>query len=189
MAEQQSGFDEITLFPLYVLSPYCPPLNPHHDADNRAVPFLHSSPAVGFDCLCANVPQVQPGHRSLGEKWVEEYITGIPSALPLAAWYHSSAQRVCFKKQNKQSRKSPLLAAWYKDVCTDTGARTCTHVQMCIFSHSFSRCTFLESIYFYLSDDIYDRLTTFDQIKRLQWQLIANNIITISLCIDVTINN
>lgn len=49
-----------------------------------------------------------------------------PVPVNRAAWYHSSASRVCFKKQNKHSRQSPLLAVWYR---AKTFASTHSHTR------------------------------------------------------------
>lgn len=56
--------------------------------------------------------------------------------LARAACYHSSALRDCFKKQNKQSGKSPPLAVPHKGVCTDADAQTRTHACVCRRSSS-----------------------------------------------------
>lgn len=58
-----------------------------------------------------------------------------PVPVNRAAWYHSSASRVCFKKQNKYSRQSPLLAVWYR---AKTFARTHSHTHTLTHIHAHS---------------------------------------------------
>lgn len=72
-----------------------------------------------------------------------------PVPVNRAAWYHSSASRVCFKKQNKHSRQSPLLIP-SEDICKHalTHSPTSVHTHPSTLSHCVSGILW-KPIYFY----------------------------------------
>lgn len=77
-------------------------------------------------CLEFNRDPVVLAARWVGGGGGEDCVVGrLLQLLARAACYHSSALRDCFKKQNKQSGKSPPLAVPHKGVCTDADTHAC----------------------------------------------------------------